>query len=488
MKRVLVLAIVLASSPAHASPLFELVGDPLGSGGLTGRVSATDASAAYFNPALLTDAPIGFDLGTFFVTEQIGMTLDGRDSSADVPSVQDRGPESFRHQGGGPIENPTMPTAWLQQGHGLLLPRPRQNAGSGQQSHAYQTLGLVEPVFRGRLMLGMFAMIPLGQFTTASAFYNDEREQYFSNSLHPELYGDRLTATSLAFGGGFRIRHDLSVGATFTLSLANTAAVPVYVSNLSNLDTVLLDSDIGVKAAVAPHFGVSWKPNRHARVVATVHTKQSFEISTGFDYVLATGNEQSTTLHFTHSYMPLTIATGGSYSFGDFTATALLTYAQWSHYRDRHATNPGGEYGWSDTITPAAGVRWDHGPLRGWLDLAYNPSPVPPQTGRTNYVDNDRISASGGADRTIKLWGSQFRVGVDLVADHLFYRHVTKFLTPAGNTRDDLVQDEVPDDSVDVVGSPVAGAAGLQTNNPGFPGYASSGWILGGGLHVAVEY
>ena len=36
--------------------------------------------------------------------------------------------------------------------------------------------------------------------------------------------------------------------------------------------------------------------------------------------------------------------------------------------------------------------------------------------------------------------------------------------------------------------SPVAGREGVQTNNPGFPGFGSSGWVYGGGVHVAVEY
>src|SRR6185503_16853521 len=73
------------------------------------------------------------------------------------------------------------------------------------------------------------ARIPLGEFTTARGFYNDEREQFFTNSLHPELYSDRLTATSLAFGAGVGILENLSVGLSFTLNLTNTAQSKTYV-------------------------------------------------------------------------------------------------------------------------------------------------------------------------------------------------------------------------------------------------------------------
>jgi len=246
----------------------------------------------------------------------------------------------------------------------------------------------------------MFAMIPLGEFTTAKAFYNDEREQFFSNSLHPELYGDRLTATSLAFGGGIRLRDDLSIGTTFTLSLANDAAAPVYVSNLNDLQTVLLDSDIAVKAAVAPHLGVAWRPVKPARVIATVHTEQAFRISTGFNYTLASGSEQSTVLHFTHSYMPLTVA--------------------------------------------------------------------------------------AGVERDFTVWGSRFQAGLDVVGHRLVARHVTKFIGDGSDP--ELVIDEVPDDAIDVLGGAVPNRTGLQTNNPGFPGFESSGWIFGAGVRLAVEF
>ncbi len=492
-----------ASATAGASPLFELVGDAQGRGGLTARVNADGAAAAYFNPALLIDVQPGVDIGVYFVATEIGITLDGRSSAAmcaggacDVRAVSGRGPESFRHAGSGdPIADPTMPTAWLEDGTPNLAARPRQGDGTGHVKHAYQTLGLVTPVLGGRLMLGLYALIPLGEFTTARSFYNDEREQYFSNSLHPELYGDRMTATSLAFGGGFRVHPTLAVGATFTLSLANRAAAPVYVSNLNDLDTTLLDSDIAVEAAVSPHFGLNWTPRDDVQVAATVHTPQSFQITTAFNYVLATGQEQSTELHFTHSYMPLTAAAAGSYRLAaagrPLTLSAQATWARWSQYQDRHSHRPDGEYAWSDTIAAAVGARWDVGPVFAWMDVAYQPSPVPPQTGRSSYVDNDRAGVAVGVDRVIRLWSSRFRIGASLLGQALFSRHVTKFTAPVGAGADEypeLVRDEVPDDAIDVLGQPVPGREGLQTNNPGFPGFASKGFIGGGGVHVAIEY
>jgi long-chain fatty acid transport protein len=502
VKRGLLVAAALAvPAPAHASPLFELAGDAGGRGSLIARISTDGPAAAYFNPALLVDGAPGLTLGSFVLGENFGITLDGRSSSAactddacDVPSGAGRGPESFRHEGTGePISEPTLPTRWLEDGTDDLSARPRQARGSGHNTRAYQTVGLLTKVLRGRLSLGLYAMIPLGEFTTAKAFYNDEREQFFSNSLHPELYSDRLTATSLAFGGAMRVHRTVAVGATFTLSLSNGAAVPVYVSNLNDLDTLLVDSDVGVKAAVAPHFGVVWDPLARLRVTGTVHTPQAFDIDTGFDYVLATGIEQSAELHFTHSYMPVKVASGARYRLaGDGVTRALwltggTAWARWSKYKDRHGERPSPDYRWSNTLSGAAGVAYQRADLTGQVDVEYAPSPVPPQTGRSNYVDNDRIGVTLGGNWAFRKWGSRFQIGLTMMAHHLLEQRTTKFLPP-DDSNPELVRDEIPDDSIDVLGAPVEARDGLQTNNPGFPGYSSIGWIIGGGVRFVVEY
>jgi hypothetical protein len=509
----------LAAPPAGASPLFELVGGQGGSSGLNPRATGASAASTYFNPALLPDAEKGLELGVFVLSDGIDISVDDRGSSpqcvngsCDVPSVFGTGPESFRHADGSALDHPTVPTEWLQDGRpesptsDALAPRPRQGAGKSEDLRAYQVIGLVSPIFGKRLVLGFYAMVPLSEFTTARAFYNDEREQFFSNSLHAELYDDRLTATSLAFGAGSRVTDTLSLGVTLTLSLTNSAQAPVYVSNLSNLDTVLLDSNIGVQAAVAPHFGVAWQAARPLRLSATVHTKQAFEIATGFRYFLATGSEQSAEVHFTHDYMPLTIGAGADWRIGKLAGSTLsavgtLEWAEWSDYEDRHSERPHPDYAWADTLSGALGARLDSGSLVSFVDVAYQPTPVPAQTGRSNYVDNDRVSFAGGVEYRFSLWGGRFKLGAQLEAHDLLYRHVTKFETPdnpqpnehlphyGDHAYPQLVIDEVPDDAVDgQLHEAVPGRDGLQTNNPGFPGFSSGGWLTGGSINLTVLY
>src|SRR5262245_47546700 len=73
------------SSSAAASPLFELTGDTMGTGGLQGRTRASGAAASYFNPALLPDAEQGLELSEFMIYDWIRTTYDARAPGVDVP-------------------------------------------------------------------------------------------------------------------------------------------------------------------------------------------------------------------------------------------------------------------------------------------------------------------------------------------------------------------------------------------------------------------
>ena len=59
---------------------------------------------------------------------------------------------------------------------------------------------------------------------------------------------------------------------------------------------------------------------------------------------------------------------------------------------------------------------------------------------------------------------------------------------PDGKTiAPERVKDELPDDA-QLAGEPVAAAEGLQTNNPGWPGFASGGWLLAATLHLEIGF
>ena len=96
---------------------------------------------------------------------------------------------------------------------------------------------------------------------------------------------------------------------------------------------------------------------------------------------------------------------------------------------------------------------------------------------------------TSGVEYAFSAWHTAMRVGLQTQIFWLVPRHQTKLPTPDSpdgfNHTPALVVDELPDDS-QVGGNPLAGAQGLQTNNPGWPGFGSEGVVLGGGLYLSV--
>jgi long-chain fatty acid transport protein len=492
-------ALLLGVRPVHASPLLDLTGDTTSMGGLQAGTVPGGSGAAYFNPALLLEVDPRLSIGFMVLSQQISVSLDGRPGPEfAVPSnIANAG-----HANGDRFDNYPIPTNLLQHGRpasslqGFLAARPRQGAGSGQQTITYEVVGLVVKLFNQHLAIGFHGLVPNGQFTKLRAFFNDEREQYFSNSLQPELYSDRMTALSLGLGVGYQLTDALSLGIGATISLAANVGAPTYVVDTGNLGKILIDIDAGVNVSVSPHFGLDYKVSDALRLTATAHAPVRVDLGTSFKFLLANGVEQQSGVSLVHDYTPWQFGLGASYELvrapgQTLSLAATLLYVRWSQYLDRHGENPSGAYTWSDTISPTLGARYRWQKLSSFLDLAYTPSPVPSQTGRTNYVDNDRLSGNVGAEYRVRCWGTELGVGAQFQVHRLMERHQTKIPTPTRpdgtNIAPQLVKDEVPDDA-QLSGVPLAGASGLQTNNPGWPGFGSQGWILAGTVYLEAMF
>jgi hypothetical protein len=160
----------------------------------------------------------------------------------------------------------------------------------------------------------------------------------------------------------------------------------------------------------------------------------------------------------------------------------------WSTYLDRHGDSPSmydNQYndnlGFHDTLIYSIGLRHKYKKLRTYIDWQYAPTPVPAQTGQSNYVDNDRYGVALGGDIEAVVGGVRIRPGIQLLAYRLAWREVTK------DNRQ--IPDELPDDArSSSTGDPVVGAQGLQTNNPGWPGFGSEGWVYGGTVSLNVLF
>jgi long-chain fatty acid transport protein len=481
---------------ASASPLFELVGS--GPGGLNPRATGASAASAYFNPSLLPRAKPGIEVGWLLLSDSISIGLEARSPTNDVPlsSVDRVG-----------TDHPPVPTAWLEQG---CTPRagncvrdvpsmPRQGDGSSSNLRGYQMIGLVNHLLGESLSLGLYALVPLSSFTQAHSFFVDEREQFFSNSLHPELYADRLTPVSLAFGAGSRVWKQLYLGLSLTLGLNNAASAGAYVGNSRLLDQTLeLSTKVDVETTVSPHVAVTYLPSAGSSLSFTLHSPQKIAIDTQFGIYLPNGDIQYARRTATHSWLPWIAALAGSYDLSRTSARSwelagTLTFERWSRYVNRQTERPSSAYAFRDLVTGALGVHFRQSAWASALDASYRRSPVPPQTGRTNYVDNDRLGLSLGLsyDVPIPRYAATFKVAAQTQVHVLPERSQHK-LDPRNTSNvpaSQLVQDEWPDSAIDIsTGQVIAEASGLQTNNPGWPGYRSRGLITASSITLALLF
>ena len=375
---------------ASASPLLDLTGGTDGLGGLQAGTIGGGASAAYFNPALLTQVPFGFTIGFMAISEQIGISLDGR------PGTQFAVPEGVAnatHANGSSLGNIPIPTNLLQNGraaNGLNNPaqaaRPRQGAGTGHETTAYEMIGFVAKLFDDRLALGFYGIIPDGNFTNLDAFYPDEREQYFSNSLHPELYGDRLSPVSIAFGAGFKVAPNFSIGLGASLSLQAGVGAPTYVANAGALQDLLIDTNAKVNVSLSPNVGLSYDPTSRFHLTGTIHAPEKVELGVDFTFLLPNGLQQGSDFTLVYDYMPWQFGAGASYDIvqnpdDTLTLAGTAVYGTWSQYVDRHGDAPIPAYGWYDTLTPTGGVRYRHHAAGAFLDVQYKPTPGPAPDG-----------------------------------------------------------------------------------------------------------
>jgi hypothetical protein len=464
---------------ANANPALETLG--VGLHPFSSRIMATGAEAAYFSPALLPYIDEGLSLGFLLLSDDLDTTLMRRDPSADISSNVYKAWERGEDGSLVPLSFRPIPTANL---------RDRGNEANGGL-RSYLTVGIAKRLLGQRLVLGLLAMLPTSTFQEQSAHFPDEREQFFSNSVSHELYGDRLGMMTIVVGLGGTITDWLSWGAGLTLGLSTSTVNPVYVPDAGDQSQILITTDTAVDTTFSPHLSVAVSPSDTVRFTASFHTTSKSETSGTnrlkfWNYDYPEGEDAVTqTFKFTNGYDPMTLALGASIAFpvDDKRAWRFGTevrWRQWSGYVDRISKRPDVE--WNDTLSVALGSRYETSGASFSLDIGWTPSPVPDQAGAENYVDEDRLGIAAGLEADIDILGTKLKGQIGVQVHRLMERETNKRTDAAFPVRD-----EFPDDAQDILtGQGFAEAAGLQTNNPGWPGWTSSGWILGAGVSLKV--
>ena len=500
LKKILCLAFFLSfSSMLSASSVLELVGAQDSVHPFTSRIISTGAEAAYFNPADLATLDDSFKLG-------IGMT------------IQNKSISHAKRSNGYDISDLIYDVDTGSMGAGIdgfYAPMATSDLLNKRGSSDYDsfdgviTLGAVKNIARkslekigGQLAVGFYALIPFSGIQTQDPFFNDEREQYFSNSVQFELYGDRLKQFSAAVALAGRFGHFFRIGAGLAISTYTKTQNRVFVPSPTNPSQQLINAKMNVGASVMPYFSFVANPVAGWHLTGTFHfptntgiVKLNNEMQVmGWEYEEGSKKGYLTaSSSMTAGYQPIKLSIGTYYNF-DIKNNYVLTpmagfeWSRWSTYINRHGEKPADK--WNDTFSATAGLMMRHPERRAAFGFNYVPSPVPAQTGRENYVDNDRFGFSLGYHEYFGVT-DQVKIGAGISGSlqWLLSRTEEKDLERAA--KDGGLVDEIPEDA-EYYGSKVSAEefdkikTDLQTNNPGFPGWTSKGFLLNIGISAEV--
>jgi len=466
-----VLLLACHASRAHASSTLEIIGATTGGNQITARVLSHGSAATYFNPSLLPEATPKLEVGFFGLSTQTKIRLKARPDGVDVPSS---------------IYNTSAPGRPLAT---VDLPNLRSNT-EADDNVVYAALGMVRPLAGKALVFGFYAFLPVRAFLDQNGFFADEREQYFSNQLHFELLGDRLDVSTITFALGSQLNDWISVGAGIDVAILTESKVTVYVPNIAAQQTFTLAPTIHTDSKFKPYFATTVHPSPRSSVVATLHFPFSNDTHGENDlrfwnYTYESGKAVQQTYTISQGSEPLRVALGASYS-GPLRADGRAPWEigfqilgeRWSHYHNRQGVQPSAAPSnptdtpstpWNNTLSYAVGGGFLWRERHVTADIGYAPSPVPDQTGRTNYVDNARLLASAGIEGPVRFFGKELEAGVTLLGSLFLPRDVSK----NANATHPVI-DEDPE------------TVGLQTNNPGYPGWKSTGFMLGAGATFRI--
>lgn len=485
----IVIALALISFNLAASSVLELMGSADSPNPFTARTISTGAEAAYFNPAYLVLQEDSFKLG-------FGMMIQNKDI------------EHFKRPDGYNISTliGSADAAEISTG-GKYVPLPTSQLINTRGSSGYDsfsgiiTIGAVKSIVKNWLAAGAYALIPTSGIQTQEPFFNDEREQYFSNSLHFELYGDRLNQFSMAFALGGKVSSFLRLGAGVAVTTYTVTKNKVFVPDSTNPSQQIINAQMKVGSSASPFFSFVANPFMGLHLTGTFHFPTNTGVVelnnemqvNGWEYAEGDPRYLEAKSKMTAGYQPMKLSGGLYYDFvvRGYKLTPLFSFewSRWSTYVNRHGETPQDK--WKDTFSFNGGFMLRHRERKAAFNINYVPSPVPAQTGRENYVDNDRLGVSLGYSEYFHF--EKFSIGGGITGSLQVLLDRTEWKNKDRSEEDGGLVDEFPDDS-SYYGMPDEqdefnkAKTGLQTNNPGFPGWKSSGFVFGIGISAEVLY
>jgi len=442
---------------ASAGP-FDLYGAGARGSAMGAQVAnATGPWAIYYNPGALTGADVGLTVGGFATYNSAQIALMNRPAGYDIPELD--------------VANSPTPTG--------AETNARQDTDGLEPIYGL-TFGGVTSLGTKRLRLGFIAFLPTTELLNMTARYNDERERVFSNKLRFELIDANPQRFDAELAIAYRLTEWASFGIGGTFLTGANVGTDVYLQDPTDQENIDINLDVRTENRWGLLAGLQVLLPHDMKLGVSYRGPVSFRIS-GENRLQVNGvaddaEEPRQTLDWTPKYSPGSLALGFAWNVGSYQIAADARWVLWSDYRDSHSQRTN----FNDVLQTRLGLEYEYSKEdRLQVGLGFDPTPIPEQSGRTNYVDNDRVLASLGSSHDVDFYGQGFEFSWFLQFQILLENTVNKDAT-IQDCSDSATKicDEISDSLINPrTGQPFPEAQGLQTGNPGFPGYTSGGWI-----------
>ncbi|MGC8900909.1 MAG: OmpP1/FadL family transporter [bacterium] len=336
--------------------------------------------------------------------------------------------------------------------------------------------------------IGIALYTPLSDTQQQIAHYSNETEAFLSNKLYFEMLENTTEQQIILPTIAFKILPFLSIGGGVSLFVKSLTYSNVYLPNPMNESEWYMNVNNTQKYTYVANLGMLFNPSERFKIGISYMSADDFPI-VGAAFVHLNTNmippgliasNVTQTINQILFYSPAHASLGIMYKpMANFELDAEITWVGWSGYKDNHGMKPQ-DQSWTDPRTgvtyqgqsfddiyiPRIGVNYKLD--SSWHIMAgyyYEPTPVPPQMRRTNYVDNVKNVVSTGVSyiHSYKNGGSiRYTIHIQdiILGDRKTYKEIAVDADPVAN--------------------------GIQ--NPGYPGYESKGYIIDTGFEVGYEF
>lgn len=461
----------------------------------TGAIATANSEVTYgsgigvlaTNPALMSRFDEQLSVNLIIYKSALAVELMQRPAAADISFIiYDTNVTRY-------ADNPDRPVPTVE-----LRKQRADNRVNGVQT--YLTAGITHSFGLKGFRLGALVALPLVKLISIETFYPDEREQHFTNTVHFNRFGEWSPIAGGMLGVSYMPVKYISLGIGAQFSATAETTVDIYIPEATVQDYALVKNHSSLVGSVRPIVGLQvepldlfaislvWKWNSYILVDGTgkMNLWKFHEGYEDLEEKKTVPKRVTQKFKFAFDYEPMELTLGFGFNYQNWRIQASSTWMRWSDYLDVYnsypqnaAAYPDGlpsvnteQFGFSDTFSVNIGTTYrylEH--FESKAGFAYRPSPVPAQVGRTSYADSDVFCISLGQRFDFPI--AEHRFFAELGLQFWWMNSRTTHKDP------ELIKDEFPDDSVMIIEEVTPAAAqGLQTNNPGYPGYTQKGWML----------